>query len=272
MGKYGCVRKQTVICGDCLEEMGKMEEGSVDVIVTSPPYNIDMPYSKYSDKRPREEYVNWMLDVVRGMERVLSADGSLFLVMSAKPTDPYLPFEVVMAIDGLEWQNHIVWVKSIAIGEDPNLSFGHYKPINSSRFEHSCFENIFHLTKSCSVKCDRLAIGLPYKWKCNRKNRKTGENKPDVRPRGNAWYVRYETIQKKAERFNHPAPFPEKLAKMCIEFHGAGKNPSILDPFLGIGSTLLASDEMGLSGVGIDIDEAYCESSMKRLGDSYEAE
>jgi len=259
------VKNQTVICGDCLIEMGKMRNGSVDIVVTSPPYNINMPYFKYSDSKPRAEYINWMLEAISEMGRLLTENGSVFLVMSAKPSDPSLPFEVITRVKDLKWQNHIMWVKSIAIGNDPSLSFGHYKPINSKRFEHSCFENVFHLTKLGSVDCDRLAIGLPYKWKCNRKNRKTGEKKPDLRPRGNAWYVPYETIQRREERFHHPAPFPAGLAEMCIKFHGVGGKPIVLDPFVGIGNTLLATAKLGLTGIGIDLDESYCDVSRKQL-------
>ena len=257
---------QTVICGDCVEMMRTMEDESFDVVCTSPPYNIDARYRRYKDKKPRDEYIDWLLQVVVEIKRLLKADGSLFLVMAGKCSDPALPFDALSPIKRLmKLQNHIIWVKSIAIGDDPRLSFGHYKPVNSNRFEHNCFENVFHLTKTGKVACDKLAIGLPYKWKCNRKNRKTKELGPDLRPRGNTWYVRYDTIQHKSERFYHPSPFPPKLVEMCIRFHGLKKKPTVLDPFLGIGNTLLACDKLGLEGVGVDMDEAYCKNVVTLL-------
>lgn len=258
--------KQELICGDSLDVMREMKSGSIDIVCTSPPYNIKNKYNKYKDNLPKEDYLKWMRNVFIEIKRILKNNGSFFLNICSKNKEPLLIYEIVNEFkDIFIIQNDIIWVKSICIGDDPNMSFGHYKPVNSDRFLHKTYEKIFHLTKNCDVKVDALSIGLPYKWKCNRKNRKTGTVGVDLRSRGDSWFVKYETIQNKKERFYHPAPFPVILPEYCIKFHGIKKGMVVLDPFVGIGGTLIACKKLGIHGIGIDMDEKYCEDSKKRL-------
>ena len=99
------------------------------------------------------------------------ADGSLFLNVGAKPTDPWIPLEVAqVARRYFRLQNTIHWVKSIAIdreaagasaGLDRDVAVGHYKPINSDRFVNDCHEFIFHFTPGGRTRLDRRAVGVP---------------------------------------------------------------------------------------------------------------
>jgi len=263
--------EQKIITGDCLEVMGKLDEKSVDVVCTSPPYNIGLKYNKYKDDLEYLKYLEWMAKVGREIARILKDDGSFFLNIGSTNTNPFLSADVADSQrDIFVLQNHIVWVKAISIGDDPNNSFGHYKPINSNRYLNNLYEDVFHFTKDGNKNIDRLAIGLPYKWKCNMKVRKTGEIKLDLKCRGNAWFIPYETIQNKSERYHHPAPFPVLLPKRCIQLHGVTKNMIVVDPFLGIGNTLLACKELNVNGIGIDLDKDYCDISKKRLSKKYE--
>ena len=250
--------------GDCLLEMSKLPEASIDVICTSPPYNIGLKYSSYDDKKV--DYLDWM-DLIRDQFfRILKNSGSVFINIGSTGSSPWISADVSDRFRSkFILQNKIVWVKAISIGDDPKDSHGHYKPINSDSYLNNMYEDIYHFTKT-KHKIDRLSIGLPYKWKCNRTIRSTGEIKPDLKCRGNTWFVPYETIQNKSERFHHPSPFPVKLAEMCIKLHGIKKNMSVLDPFLGIGSTLVACKNLGIdNSIGIDIDPNYCHNSKRRL-------
>jgi site-specific DNA-methyltransferase (adenine-specific) len=76
---------------------------------------------------------------------------------------------------------------------------------------------------------------------------------------------RHETVQDRAERFHHPAPFPATLAEMCIRLHGINKQPIVVDPFAGIGSTLMAAARLELRGIGIDSNKTYCMAARDRL-------
>ena len=258
--------------GDCIEGMNRLPEKSVDVVVTSPPYNIGIDYGTYRDDRPRGEYLDWIAQVGAAVKRVLKDDGSFFLNVGNKPSDTWIAWDVVSRLrDAFAMQNVIHWVKAIsiekadagkAVGLAADISVGHYKPINSERYLNDCHEFIFHLTKSGETKLDRLAIGVPYQDKSNIER---WEGKKDLRCRGNTWYLPYETIQFRDKDRPHPATFPVKLAEMCLKVHGARKGSVVLDPFAGLGTTAVAAARLGVSSSGFDVDEAYLGFAKTRL-------
>ena len=248
--------------------MNTLKDKSISVVVTSPPYNIGKSYTAYKDSIDKNEYELWFENVLREIYRVLDDDGSLFLNFGATSKDPTFALRMgCLASEIFTLQNTIAWIKAITIGDDEKMSFGHFRPVNSHRFINNTFEFIYHLTKSGNVSLNRLAVGVPYKWKCNRTNRKNGQknSKPDKRCRGNTWFVPYETVQKNEERFNHPAVFPVKLVEMCLSLHGVDNINLVYDPFLGTGTTLVACKNFNIEGVGTDIDKTYCDYSSKRL-------
>ena len=259
---------------DCVKGMReKLQPGSVDIIVTSPPYNIGVLYNSYHDKQPRASYLCWMQRVGKELHRVLSDDGSFFLNVGGTPSDPWIPFEVGQKLRSrFILQNVIHWVKSVAIsktdvGNYPNISgdiaVGHYKPIASRRFLHDCHEYIFHFTKTGRVPLDRLAIGVPYQDKSNigRWNCAT----QDKRCRGNTWFIPYETIRDRKSQRPHPSAFPVGLPEMCIRLHGRNQVNLVLDPFMGIGSTALACLRLGVSCIGFEIDQEYLDVASDRV-------
>ncbi len=238
---------------------------SVDVVVTSPPYNLGIKYKRYDDSLPRQEYLNWLDEWAQTVKQILRNKGSLFLNIGSKPSDPAVPFQVLGVMQRhFILQNVIHWVKSIAIqkedvGDYPgitgNVSVGHFKPINSPRYVNDCHEYIFHLTKRGNVKLDRLAIGVEYQDKSN--VTRWSSARGDKRCRGNTWFVPYETIRDRAAQRPHPATFPVKIPKMCIQLHGLKKTRLVVDPFLGIGHTAVACAELGIDFIGFEIDPAY---------------
>ena len=159
------VGRQTVIRADCLTELRTMSSGSVDVVVTSPPYNIGVAYQSYQDKRPRQSYLDWLTEIGHQIMRVLKCDGSFFLNVGSTSTDPWVTFDVALAFkDIFTLQNTILWAKSVSIGTD---TVGHFKPITSRRFLNHNHESIFHFTKTGQVAIDRLSVGVPFKDKSN---------------------------------------------------------------------------------------------------------
>lgn len=266
--------KNKIYIMDCLKGMKELlESEEVDVIVTSPPYNIGVKYNRYDDTIPREEYLKWMERVAEECRRVLKPDGSFFLNMGHKPKDFWVPWEVAFRFRKyFILQNVIIWVKSIAISKEdvgnyPNIkgdiAVGHYKPISGNRFLHDCFEYIFHFTKNGNVKLDRLSIGVPYQDKSNVGRWKSATQ--DLRCRGNTWFIPYETIWNKAEERPHPSTFPPKLPEMCIKLHGLDRTKLVLDPFIGIGNTAIACTRLGIKWVGFEIDELYVREAEKRI-------
>jgi site-specific DNA-methyltransferase (adenine-specific) len=256
---------------DCVAGMERLEDRSVGVTVTSPPYNVGTNYGVYDDSISRADYLSWLSNVCSIVHRKLRDDGSFFLNIGSTPRNPWGHFEVISALRGtFVLQNVIHWVKSIYVendsyGRKEAVNVGHYKPINSSRFINDTHEYIFHLTKQGDVDLDRLAVGVPYKDSGNVTRWKDGG--VGVRCRGNTWYVPYQTITSRTDERPHPASFPAEIADMCIRLHGVGKGPfRVLDPFMGIGNTALASKALGLSCTGFEIDPDYYQTSVRLLG------
>lgn len=253
------VGQQSVVLGDCLGVLRTLPTASVDVVVTSPPYNIGIAYRSYDDRRPQEAYLAWLADIGREIARVLNANGSFFLNVGSTNSDPWIAMDVAGAFrDSFTLQNHITWVKSVSIGDD---TFGHFKPITSRRYLNQNHEAIFHFTKSGAVEVDRLAVGVPFKDKSNIAR---WGHKRDKRCAGNVWFIPYKTVRSRAQKFDHPAGFPVDLPKRCISLHGV-EGAVVLDPFLGAGTTLVAAEQMHCQGIGIEIDRHYAETAVKRL-------
>src|SRR5215468_11231728 len=202
---------------DCTAGMSRLADESVDLVMTSPPYNLGISYGKYSDRQDRRSYLGWCGEWARQVRRLLKPSGSFFLNIGAAPSNPMLPHEIVFQLRSLfVLQNSIHWIKSVAI--DGRTS-GHFKPISSKRFLNDCHEYIFHFTKTGRVEIDRLAIGVRYQDKSNiaRWSHTRGS---DLRCRGNTWFIPYETIQSREKERPHPATFPVGLAKWSINLHG----------------------------------------------------
>jgi site-specific DNA-methyltransferase (adenine-specific) len=248
---------------DCVEGMASLPEAGVDLVVTSPPYNLGVRYRKYSDRQDRQSYLNWCATWAAGICRILKPTGSFFLNIGSAPSNPMLPHEIVFQLrDLFVLQNTIHWIKSIAID---NRTFGHFKPISSKRFLNDCHEYIFHFTRTGRVEIDRLALGVPYQDKSNiaRWSHTRGR---DSRCRGNTWFIPYETIQSRAKERPHPATFPFQLAEWCIKLHGVSRVRTMLDPFLGIGNSAVAAQRCGVKQfIGFEIDESYLAEARRRL-------
>src|SRR6266581_8141443 len=248
---------------DCITGMSRLAEESVDLVVTSPPYNLGIRYRKYSDRQDRRSYLSWCAMWAAQIRRVLKPTGSFFLNIGAAPSNPMLPHEIVFQLrDLFVIQNTIHWIKSIAIGD---RTLGHFKPISSKRFLNDCHEYIFHFTINGKVELDRLAIGVPYQDKSNI-SRWSHTRGSDKRCRGNTWFIPYETIQRRAKERPHPATFPVQLAEWCIKLHGVSRVQTMLDPFLGIGNSALAAQRCGVKRfIGFEIDATYLAEAKRRV-------
>lgn len=251
---------------DCVAGMAGLAGDSIDLVVTSPPYNLGIRYSQYSDREDRRSYLKWCAEWAGQIRRVLKPDGSFFLNVGAAPSNPMLPHEIVFQFrDHFVLQNTIHWIKSITIEDrdGQTRSFGHFKPISSKRFVNDCHEYVFHFTNTGRVEIDRLAIGVPYQDKSNIA-RWSHTRGGDKRCRGNTWFVPYETIQSREKERPHPATFPIQLAEWCIKLHGRAK--TMLDPFLGIGNSAVAAQRCDLKNfIGFEIDQTYLAEAKRRL-------
>ncbi|MDD1678121.1 MAG: site-specific DNA-methyltransferase [Methanomicrobiales archaeon] len=260
----------TLLCLDCLEGMRGLPSGSVDLIVTSPPYNIGKPYRRYDDMRPREEYLTWMERVAKESRRILKENGSFFLNVGSKPTDPWIPLDVAQRFRAhYALQNVMHWIKSIAIEKadvgqydliQDDIAVGHYQPVRSPRFLSQCHEYIFQFSPHGDTVLDKKGIGVKYQDKSNIGRWKGSAE--DLRDRGNTWFIPYPTIRNAR---SHPTTFPVKLPEMCIRLHGYTQKTLVLDPFMGTGSTAIACRCLGVRFLGFEIDSHYRDLAEERI-------
>jgi site-specific DNA-methyltransferase (adenine-specific) len=240
--------------------------------------------------------------VFAAVKHCLKDDGHFWLNVGYSNIDPWVGMDVAqVARDHFVLQNNFTWVKSIAIND---VTTGHFKPINSDRFANPTWEHLFHFTKTGTVTCDKLAVGVPYMWDCNIDNtgrlrgraakklgyknikdfnaratdddKKKFENELSVklarqkpkaqsRCRGNSWFVPYDTIaNREKHRGSHPATFPVALIEQCIKFSGA-ESGVLVDPFMGSGTSALAAINCGLDYIGFDVDPNYIEFAQDRI-------
>jgi site-specific DNA-methyltransferase (adenine-specific) len=256
---------------DCVKGMRKLTDASVDIVVTSPPYNLGIKYQNYRDNKTREQYLKWSCQWAREVKRVLKDNGSFFLNLGACPSNPLIPHELLVALKaddvGFVLQNTFHWIKSITINtrDGHQMSAGHFKPIHSKRYVNDCHEYVFHLTKHGGTPVDRLSIGVPYSDKSNI-HRWAHTKGRDLRCRGNNWFIPYKTIVSRSKERPHPATFPVELAVNCIKMHGCRPDLVVMDPFLGIGHSALAAKQCGVARfIGFDVDAEYITVARKAL-------
>jgi site-specific DNA-methyltransferase (adenine-specific) len=262
------IKSFTFYESDCVAGMNNLPENSIDIVVTSPPYNIGMKYKSYRDNLAPSEYIKWSIEWMRAVKRVLKPDGSFFLNIGAAPSSQLMPHQIAIEFcKELELQNTFHWVKSISVEttEGEFVTSGHFKPINSKRYVTDCHEYVFHFTKTGSVSLNRLSIGVPYKDKSNI-GRWKHTSGADKRCRGNTWFIPYKTIHRRDIQRPHPATFPVQLAKNCILLHGVAHEMTVMDPFVGLGNAALAAYECGISKfIGFDIELDYLNYSQESI-------
>jgi len=241
---------------DCLKVLPTIPENSINLIITSPPYNIGINYNNYKDKR--DDYVDWLINVLDECCRVLKDNGHLFINLSSGKINPFTSYKIA---ENIKWklQNNIIWAKAVEID---GYVRGYSTPTPSKRYLQNGWEHLFHFTKDGNTEVDLESSGVPYNTDYNNAERNLKRSGKNWRPTTNCWHITYKSKATKqitkeiAGDKKHPAIYPEKLVEKCIKVSGL-KNGIILDPFLGTGTTGLVAKQMNLDFIGIEIDKDY---------------
>jgi len=207
-----------IIQQNCVMGMSELDKGSVDCIVTSPPYKDEDGYTD-------ELMVAWLEQA----HRVLKTNSVLFMNFGHLAGFKSRAFRVAMMAEdvGFVWNDTITWVKN------------HYRPIQGYKRVNNLTEFIFILTKG-KPSLDRLAIGVPYADKSNIGRFAT----QDLKCRGNVWPLKYKTVQSKEQK-RHNDRFPVDLPLWCLLLAGLEENSLVIDPFNGSGTTGIACKILG---------------------------
>ncbi|UCE47801.1 MAG: site-specific DNA-methyltransferase [Phycisphaerales bacterium] len=235
-----------IICGDCIELLGEVDEPFADLIFADPPFNIGYKYDKYYDKVKSKNYIAWTKEWMTACKKVLKPHGSFYIAIG----DEYAANVKIIADElGLFMRNWIIW----------HYTFGQQTKTKFSRAHAHIF---YFANDPTKFTFNDRAVRIP-------SDRQLLYNDKRANPLGkmpdDVWNQDSRVCGTFKEREGwHPCQMPESLLKRII---AASSNPGdcVLDPFSGSGTTAVAACMLGRNYVGIEISQQYVDNSKKRL-------
>ena len=246
--------KQPFVCGDARAMDGHVEDDSVALVVTSPPYFAGKQYEQELEREgvPGSyiEYLAMLRDVFAECKRKLEPGGRIAVNVANLGRKPYrsLSADVIRILQDdlrLLLRGEVVWQKGE--GAAGNCAWGSYRsatnPVLRDLTERVVIASKGRFdravpTKERSISSDEYMAATLDVWK--------------IPPES-------------AKRVQHPAPFPVELPERLIRLY-TYENDLVLDPFMGSGSALVAAKRLGRRYVGFDLDPAYVAMAKKRVG------
>lgn len=236
------------IFNDDILKVKCIKENSIDLIVTSPPYNVDIKYNSHDDGITYEEYLNFTKKWLTKCFKLTKEDGRFCLNIPLdknKGGNQSVYADVVTIAKRVGWKYH-----STIIWNEQNISrrtaWGSFMSA-SAPYVIAPVETIVVLYKNQWKKISVSGISDITK-------------KEFMEWTNGVWTFCGES----KKRVGHPAPFPVELPRRCIKlFSFVGD--TVLDPFLGSGSTLIACAQTHRRGIGVEIDKSYCAIAKERL-------
>lgn len=241
--------------GDCRELLAKLPDGCVDLVVSSPPYNLG---KEYEAKRALQVYLEEQTAVLRECARVLAPTGSIFWQVGAfSDAGMLIPLDVrffpILESFGLIPRNRIAWARQHGLHA-------------SKKF--SCrYETILWFTKGDNYVFNLDAIRVPQKYQ-NKKFHK-GDNhgklscNPDGKNPGDIWLFR-NVKHNHEEQTVHPCQFPEDLIARIV-LSATNEGQVVFDPFMGTGTAAVVARDTGRRFMGAELDPAYHSVALRRL-------
>ena len=225
---------------DCIEGMKLLPDNSVDLIITSPPYNQglttqDTSQTLYADNLPDEEYYKLILGVFREAKRVLKDTGS-FVYNYKSDIKNNIVRPAFRHLERANSEAHFLLVGEIVWKYAGNFDSARTRfPID--------YEMFYHMAKTNKFKFSDLGEKLSSLWRFN--------------------HVMYGTKEKK-EAGNHPCPYPVDIIRKFIR-HLTVEGDIVLDPFMGSGTTAVACRILDRHFIGFEISKEYCDIANNRL-------
>ena len=245
-----------VVCGDCLSLLEQLPEDSIDLVVISPPYNVDLgrnkyhknPYDLYRDNREHSEYIAWLMTVFGEVTRVLKHGGRVAINIGdgkngAVPTHSDVIQFMTRELDYLQMAT-IIWNKNQT---SPRTAWGSWMSPSCPSFPMP-FEYILLFAKGTTKK-----VGD--------KNKVTLTKGEFVTNSLALWTISPESRQKK---FGHHAMFPVELPYRLIQ-QLSYEDDIVLDPFAGVGTTAIAAKRLRRRFICFELSPEYCKTAIERL-------
>jgi len=232
--------EQQIILGDALVELKRMPAESVDLIVADPPYNLGKDYGNNHDIKGFDEYLEFSRAWLREARRILKPDGTIYVFMGFRFIS-YL-YDILDREINMFFNSWIVWHYTQGMGKTKGFSPRH--------------DDILMFTKGKDYVFNLDDIRVPQKFYRERNNMR-GANPGDV------WefsHVHYCNENRQA----HPTQKPEGLIERMV-LASSSERGTVLDPFSGSGTTLRVCQQLSRSGIGIELNPEYVESTKRRL-------
>lgn len=250
------LKLNSIFHGDTLEHLRSLPDSCVDLVVSSPPYNIG---KEYEAKTALSVYLDNQREVLSECSRVLKDTGAIFWQVGAfSNKGTLIPLDIrffpILEDLGMKPRNRIVWVRQHGL---------HGKRKFSCRYE-----TILWFTKSDDYLFDLDAIRVPQKWQ-NKKHYKDDGRKGELscNPLGknpaDIWVFR-NVKHNHEEQTIHPCQFPEDLiARILLSTTKTGQ--VVLDPYMGTGTVAVVAKEHGRDFIGAELDDEYIDVAKRRL-------
>jgi len=239
-----------IICGDATEILAGIPSGSVDLVITSPPYNFGHAYAHdpHDDTHEWNEYFATLNTVWTECFRVLKPGGRMAVNVQPLFSD-YVPTHHIISRQlaglGLLWKAEFLWEKNNYNAK--YTAWGSWKSPSMPYIKYT-WEFVEVFDKETHKKTGRR------------------EDIDITADEFKEWVIGRWTIppEHHMKEFDHPAMFPEELPRRLMKLFSY-KNDIVLDPFNGAGTTTLVAAKQGRRFIGIDVSEQYCDTAIKRL-------
>lgn len=230
------------------EQMREVEAGSVQLVITSPPYNVGKSYYSYNDNKDFQEYLAMLERVWRESKRVLCKGGRIAINVADTGRQPYLPLHVHITEQllnlGFRMRGIVYWDKGASVGT--STAWGSWRSASNPTLRD--------VGESILIFCkDDYKLDSP-------------NNVSTITSYDFALYSKsiwtFQTTS--ADKEGHPSPFPDELPRRLIKFY-TFLGDTVLDPFLGSGTTCAVAKSLGRKSIGYELDESYRQTIEKKI-------
>lgn len=267
-----CARQIVLRSDDAFQFLRTLPDGFAKLIITSPPYNLG---KEYEIKVEMHEYLQWQRQIIEELVRLVDESGSIcWQVGNYVKNGEVFPLDIfyyeIFKQYGLRLRNRIIW----------RYSHG----LHTSKRFSGRYETILWFTRGDDYTFNLDSVRVPSKYPGKRHHKGPNKGKPSGNPLGknpsDLWdFVTrqwdeevWEIPQVKAahpEKTEHPAQYPVELVERCV-LALTNEDDWVLDPYCGVGSSLVAALKQGRKAIGCDKESAYVEIAKQRIEALYQ--
>ena len=246
------------------ENMSEVEDNSVQLVITSPPYNVGKNYGIYNDSKSREVYLNYLDGIWAECKRVLCTGGRIAVNVANIDRKPYkfLCGDITTRLiekHGFLMRGDIIWDKGASVGV--STAWGSWRSASNPTLRDVHEHIIVFEKKPLEITHEHLLVFSKDQWKL-KSNKKVSTISPEEFCKNTQSVWKMKTANGLANA--HPAPFPEELPKRLIQLY-TFVGDTVLDPFLGSGTTCVVAKKLARKSIGYEIDTSYKEIIETRI-------